>query len=420
MKTVGLIAEYNPFHNGHLYHLKKSKEITQADYIIVVMSGNFVQRGEPAIIDKWARTNMALKAGADIVIELPVVYATASAEFFGLGSVSILHKSRIVDSICFGSENGNLNLLSQIAAFLCNESKDFQINLRKYLSKGLTFPIARNKALLHILKENDNFIKNEDEINELLSSPNNILGIEYLKALINLNSSIEPFTIKREGASYHSTNMESTIASATGIRNALKNNQLHLLNNTIPKECMEIFMKNINRGSSPIYFDDFSSELQYLLRTVSKNELQNFMEISEGLENRILNCASSNFLISELTQAVKTKRYTMTRIQRALMHIILHIQSKDFWEFHNNGGPQYLRILGFKKSATPLLKKLKQNSMLPIISNFKKSYKDFNGLAKKMLEIESMSTDIYKLHTPNHSQRLIGTEFSSSLIILDK
>lgn len=420
MKIVGLITEYNPFHNGHLYHLQKSKEATGAQYTIVVMSGNYVQRGEPAIVDKWTRTKMALICGADLVIELPVVYATASAEFFAFGAVSILHNSGIVDSICFGSEHGDLMLLSQIANLLYDESEDFQKNLKIFLSQGFPFPTARTKALFSLLSQNNSLKKSEDELKEFLTSPNNILGIEYIKALKNLGSSIKPYTIQRKGASYHSKDIESSIASATAIRNAFKNESVHDLSQAMPKECFDLFMRTVDSGTAPIYFDDFSPDLQYILRTTTQENLRSIREISEGLENRIIEYASGNFLISELTKAVKTKRYTLTRIQRALMNVILQISSKDFWTFQNNGGPQYIRILGFRESARPLLKKLKQRSSLPVVSNFKKSYYKLDGLPKKMLEIESMATDLYRLHTPNPSQRLIGTEFSTPLIILEQ
>ncbi|NLK97069.1 MAG: nucleotidyltransferase [Epulopiscium sp.] len=420
MKIVGLITEYNPFHNGHLYHLQKSKEATGADYTVIVMSGNYVQRGEPAIVDKWTRTSMALRCGADLVIELPVVYATSSAEFFAFGAVSVLHNTGIVDSICFGSEHGNLMLLSQIAHFLCDESKDFQENLKKHLSQGVPFPTARTQALFNLLCERDVLKSDENEIKAFLSSPNNILGIEYLKALKTLGSCIKPYTIQRIKAPYHSTDIESSIASATAIRNTFKNKSVQDLSKAMPEESFDLFMKAVDLGTAPIYFDDFSLDLQYILRTTPEENLRLFREITEGLENRILEYASKNFLISDLAKAVKTKRYTLTRIQRALMNIVLQISSRDFGEFQNNGGPQYIRILGFRNTARPLLKELKQCSKLPIVSNFKKSYKEFKGLPKKMLEIESKSTDIYRLHAPNPSQRLIGTEFSSPLIILDQ
>lgn len=415
MKTVGLIAEYNPFHNGHLYHLQKSKEITKSDSSVVIMSGNFVQRGEPAIVDKWVRTTMALEAGADLVLELPLMYATASAEFFSLGAVSLLHQSGIIDSVCFGSEYGFLELLSQVADFLYNESKEFKEILKFYLLQGLSFPVARSKALIYSMEKKGG----ADGLDHILSSPNNILAIEYLKALKTLNSNIKPFTIKRKGSPYQSLCIDSPIASATGIRYALKNSKKDILYKTMPKTSADLFLGVINEGLAPVYYNDFSPEIQYLLRTLNIDDLRSFMEMEEGLEHRIKNYARNHYQIEDLLREVKTKRYTMTKIQRTLLYTLLQIRKEEFWEFHNNGGPQYIRILGFRKSATHILKALKQNSKLPIVSNMKSAFHDFKGLPKKMLEKEIMATDIYSLHFPDFHQRTIGLEFSKPLIILE-
>ena len=241
MRVLGLITEYNPFHNGHLYHLEESKKITNSDFTVVVMSGNYVQRGEPAIVDKWTRTKMALEAGADLVLELPVVYATSSAEFFAFGAISILHHSNITDCISFGSELGSIDLLSQIADFLFFESDHYKMKLKAYVSKGLAFPLARNKALIsEFIDKKINIPK--EELNKILSSSNNILAIEYLKALKLLKSPIEVFTIKRQGASYNSTQLDSIFASATGIRNSLKNNDYSILYKTMPKNVPIYFL----------------------------------------------------------------------------------------------------------------------------------------------------------------------------------
>ncbi|NLJ88142.1 MAG: nucleotidyltransferase [Epulopiscium sp.] len=419
MRVLGLITEYNPFHNGHLYHLEESKKITNSDFTVVVMSGNYVQRGEPAIVDKWTRTKMALEAGADLVLELPVVYATSSAEFFAFGAISILHHSNITDCISFGSELGSIDLLSQIADFLFFESDHYKMKLKAYVSKGLAFPLARNKALIsEFIDKKINIPK--EELNKILSSSNNILAIEYLKALKLLKSPIEVFTIKRQGASYNSTQLDSIFASATGIRNSLKNNDYSILYKTMPKKCADLFLESINLGKAPVYYNDFSFELQYLLKTMPPETISKIMEIDEGLENRIIKSGMNHFYINDLTKSIKTKRYTLTKIQRALLNMLLQIYSKDFWDFHNNGGPQYIRILGFRKTASPLLKKLKLNSNLPIISNIKKSYVNLQGLPKKMLEKEIYATDIYSLHYPKVSQRIGGLEFSSPLIIINK
>lgn len=419
MKVLGIVAEYNPFHNGHLYHLEESKRISHSDFTVVVMSGNYVQRGEPAIVDKWTRTQMALESGADLVLELPLIYATSSAEFFAFGAISILHHSNIVDHLSFGSESGSIDLLSQIASFLFLESEHYKMKLKEYLSEGLPFPSARNKALISDMSDKNTSIPVE-ELSQVLSSPNNILAIEYLKALKRLNSPIKPFTIKRKGASYHSTQLDTLFASATGIRHALKNKDHSILYKTMPKKAADLFLEAIHLGKAPVYYDDFSFELQYLLRSMPMEEIKKIMEMDEGIENRINKAAMNHFYIKEIIESVKTKRYTMTRIQRTLLHILLQIYSEDFWELHRHGGPQYIRILGFRKSAAPLLKKLKINSKLPIISNVRRAYRDFSGLPKKMLEKEIQSTDIYSLHYPNLCQRKSGIEFSMPLIIINK
>ncbi|WP_455718849.1 tRNA(Met) cytidine acetate ligase, partial [Anaerosporobacter sp.] len=215
MQVVGLITEYNPFHNGHAYHIQKAKEITNADYVIVIMSGNYVQRGTPAIIDKYSRTLMALNNGADIVIELPVIYATASAETFAAGAIRILHDLGIVNSICFGSECGDLTLLSSIAKALCIESEEFRDTLLKYLRQGLSYPMARKHALLNTI-ELSNYTN--QQIEQVIESSNNILGVEYLKALYRLSSNIVPYTILREGSGYNDLTLDTTFSSASALR----------------------------------------------------------------------------------------------------------------------------------------------------------------------------------------------------------
>lgn len=214
MNITGIITEYNPFHNGHLYHLNSAKKETNCDGVVCVMSGNFVQRGEPALIDKWKRAEMAILNGVDLVIELPTFYALSSAEFFAKGSISILDSISVIDNIFFGSECGNISYLEKIAKTLTLESFDLQSKIKENLKSGMTFAKARELSLKDILKD--------DSLEEVLSSSNNILGIEYIKSLINLNSSILPITLKREGSRYNDKSLTSTFASATSIRENLK------------------------------------------------------------------------------------------------------------------------------------------------------------------------------------------------------
>jgi predicted nucleotidyltransferase len=220
MKTIGIVAEYNPFHNGHLYQLQASRGQTGADCAVVVMSGNYTQRGEPAIVDKWARAEMALHSGADLVIELPVAYAMGSAEYFAYGAVKLLDSLNAVNMICFGSEAGSIEKLSAAAAILADEPESYKSYLKDYLSKGLSFPAARQKAISSYCKNT----YGKDDLSSLLKSPNNILGIEYLKALRRLKSNIVPMTIERVGNEYNQAELTGKMSSATSIRKTIREN----------------------------------------------------------------------------------------------------------------------------------------------------------------------------------------------------
>jgi predicted nucleotidyltransferase len=405
MNTVGIIAEYNPFHNGHKYHLEQSKKITGADYVVVVMSGNYVQRGEPAIVDKWTRTKMALQNGADIVIELPSIYASSSAEGFAHAAISLLNATGIVSSVCFGSETADISFMKELADILVNEPEPYKTLLKSELSKGLVFPKARANALKAYTKNESSFIE----------SPNNILAIEYIKALNRLKSAIVPYTIQREAAQYHSTSIDSDISSATAIRLNLKNNTINAIDHVIPKESIDTFLDTLNKGIGPIYFDDYSQLLHYKLRTQSVEQLSDILDITEGIENRILNASYSHFMISDIVNFVKTKRYTYTKIQRALLHILLDFKKADIQAYSNT--LPYLRVLGFRKSSEALLSNLCKKAIIPVITNTKKVNKTLSPIGVKMFHQEAVSTDTYFLNTPDLSQRTANKEYTTPIII---
>ena len=230
MRVVGLIAEYNPYHNDHKYHIEKAKELATADYAIVVMRGNFVQRGTPAIMPKHLRAEAALKCGADLGIELPVYYATGTAEQFAYGAVSLLDKLGCVDAICFGSECGDIEPLKSLAKILCDEPAEYKENLQFNLRSGMSFPLARQKAIQAVC--------DSSHLTELLEQPNNILGIEYLKALYRLGSNIEPLTIRREASHYHDTELQEQFSSASALRGTISDGNFAQLYGQIPSECM--------------------------------------------------------------------------------------------------------------------------------------------------------------------------------------
>lgn len=353
MKIVGLIAEYNPFHNGHQFHIKKAKEITGADCVIVVMSGNFVQRGTPAIMPKHLRTEAALNAGASLVIELPVCYATSSAEAFAYGAVSLLDKLGCVDAICFGSECGDISKLSQLAEIISKEPSEYKDLLLSSLRKGDSYPLARQKALKKYL--------NTPMLDEIMSHPNNILGIEYLKALYKLESKIEPYTITRISSYYHDVDLQEEYSSASAIRKTISENGLDLLANQVPENSISLFRKYYQKRY-PIVSNDFSLLLKYRLLTETKTSLVDYLDVSEELANRIVNRLNQYQNFEQFCDLLKTKEVTYTRISRALLHILLGIKKTDMTEI------TYAHILGFQKNAADVLTKIKANASILLLT----------------------------------------------------
>jgi len=390
MRVVGLIAEYNPFHNGHKYHIEKAKEVANADYAIVVMSGNFVQRGAPAIIPKHLRAEAALKCGADLVIELPVCYATGTAEQFAYGAVSLLEKLGCVNAICFGSECGDINLLSNVARLLCDETDEYKDALQAYLRSGMSFPLARQNAL-DKLYPNGNY-------GQLLSEPNNILGIEYLKALYRLNSNIEPLTIQREVSHYHDTELQEQFSSASALRGTITDGNFAQLYGQIPSECMPS-LEDGYQVRYPVYANDFSLLLKYKLLNETSMSLVEYADVSEELANRICNRLNDYVSFEQFCELLKTKEITYTRISRALIHILLGVKKSD------NNEIEYVRVLGFRKNSSDLLAYIKKTSSLPLISKLSAS-DNFAEHAKKMLGIDVFASNLYesvvteKFHTP--------------------
>lgn len=353
MKVTGIISEYNPFHQGHAYHLSQARKCTQADFILVVMSGNYVQRGVPAMFDKYTRAKAALLHGADIVLELPISVATGSAEFFAKGAISLLLDTGIVTDLCFGSECGSLEELEKIAAILGNEPKEFQSLLKEYLKAGESFPKARALALAKY----DTSLSSK-----LLNEPNNLLGLEYLKALQQLDCEkrIKVHTILRQGSSYHEQDLEAThFASASAIRSALikeKGNFTREILEQLPSgEIYKAYDKK-----EPITENAFSLLLLQKLRSLQEEPLERFFDVNEELSNRIWKQLDSFVSFEQFTDCLKTKNLTRTAISRALLHILLDIQNYET--------ASAFRVLGFRKEATPLLKELSIHGNLPIIS----------------------------------------------------
>ena len=302
-KVLGIIAEYNPFHNGHLYHLQNSIKTSGANYTVAVISGNFTQRGSTSLIDKWSKTQMALKNGIDLVIELPLLYSISSAENFAEGAIKILNSLNIVDYISFGTETNDIAILNNIANVLYKEPKDYKNLLSHELSKGISYPKARENALLMYLGDIRKY-------GNILSSPNNILGIEYLKALKKVRSNIMPIIMKRIEVGYNELSYKNNIASATAIRDIVKNNALDLLQNLVPQSTYNILMENIKVGHIVPDLSTFEKQIIYNLRKMSIQEIANLADVSEGLEHAIKNTANSCNSIVEFLNTIKSKRYT--------------------------------------------------------------------------------------------------------------
>ena len=359
MNITGIITEYNPFHNGHKFHLEESKKQTKSDGTICIMSGNFVQRGGPAIIDKWKRTEMALSNGVDLIIELPTFYAVSSAEFFAKGAVSILNSLNIVNNLFFGSEIGDAKALSEIAKVLVSEDERFQNILKENLSLGLTFAKAREKSLIEYL--------NSSEINNIITSSNNILGIEYIKAILKLNSSINPVTLKREGSNYNDKSLSQTFSSATSIREVLKNtSNIEDLKNIIPLESYEVFSKLQEQDYRFTFEEEMFKYIKYKIQTNCVN-FNNLYEVTEGLDNKIIKEISSSNSLHEFILKIKSKRYTYSKISRILTHIYLGLDNDDFKDIANENN-LYVRVLGFNKTGREILSLIKAHSSIPLIT----------------------------------------------------
>lgn len=415
MKVTGIIAEYNPFHNGHLYQLTEARKKTDADFIIVVMSGDFMQRGTPAIINKWERTRMALSGGADLVLELPCVFATASANMFALGGISLLARTGVVTDLCFGAETDSITDFLTLAKFLNEEPDFFKNALKDELKTGISFPAARSSALS---AEASLPLSSE----KLLSSPNNILGIEYCKALFALSSSIKPHIIKREGSGYNDRefNRQDRFASASAIRTVLlnpsKGRSSSDLSSFLPASSLDI-LKNSKNKQAFLSENDFSLLLHYQLLREMDLGFSSYSDVSKDLSNRIKNRISGFTSWSDFALSLKTKELTYTRINRAFTHILLGITDDNFL-FAKSNLPLYLRILGFSKNASLLLSSIKHNSSIPLISKLADAKNSLSDASYDMLKADIFASDIYRTVKTAKTGQNNPNEFKQSPILL--
>ncbi len=415
MKNLGIIVEYNPFHNGHIFHIEQSKKLTKSDNIIAVMSSNFVQRGEPSILNKFSRTQSALENGVDLVLELPTPYATSSAELFSYSAVSILDKSGIINSLAFGSECGDINKLTTIAQILVDEPLYFKEELKKALDTGVNFPKAREIALNTI----------NPVFGELISLPNNILGIEYLKSLIRLNSDIKPYTINRSVSNYHDVTLPTNknIASATSLRKSLKDD-IKSISTFVPNSTFKELQNSYDQCGFPS-FDNLFLILKFRLSTLSIEELDKIYDCTEGLSSKLISAISDANNYIDFVDKLKSKRYPQSKIQRLLSHLLLNITSSDIELYKTVNYIPYIRVLGFRKEKSYLLKEIIEKSSVPVITNIKNA--NLCPIGNKMLKSEFIYSNIYNTLINDNSQKsykniplsLINFEQRQPLIIVN-
>ena len=436
MKTAGIIAEYNPFHKGHEYQILYTKEKLKADYVIVAMSGDYVQRGTPALISKHARAEMALRCGADLVLEMPVSVSTASAEAFAMGGVSLLDSLGVVDMLCFGSESGEISALKELAEILVEEPEEYKKLLKSFLSEGLTFPAARSQALTEYFKNPHNFRGDDfdgvltpllNEVTQILNTPNNILGIEYCKALLRLNSRIRPVTIRREGMGYHEITVperNSTVASpdlqsptdffasATAIRNLILQDSpdLDTLASQIPEQAFPVFQEAVNSGEF-LTESSLDSILSYCLMRENGKSLSSYMDVSEDLARRIINQQNLLLSFSQSVSVLKTRELTQTRIQRALLHIILNIHTAP-------AQIPFARVLGFRRESSELLSQIKQHSRIPLITKLADAQNLLDSEGNQILSETVFSSNLYEKLLCLKTGRKFCHESQKQLIIL--
>ncbi|MDQ0244212.1 putative nucleotidyltransferase [Bacillus fengqiuensis] len=394
MQAVGIIVEYNPFHNGHFYHVQQSKKKTGADYVVAVMSGHFLQRGEPALVSKWARTKMALAGGADLVIELPFAFAVQQADLFASGAMSILAALN-VDSFCFGSENGDIQTFLEAEHFYRIHEEEVASHAQHALKKGMSYPKAMSLAL-----------KKVGESKQLLdlSQPNNILGYAYIKAKIQHHYTMSPHTIARIESHYHDETLSSsTVTSATSIRKALfsENADLQTVHRYMP-ESTEKYLHDyaLNYG---LYhqWEHYFPYLKYTLLSMSPEQLQDIYGVEEGIEYRLLHYIKQSRTFSEFMQFIKNKRYTWTRLQRMCVHILTHTTKHQMETVLKEQAAAYIRLLGMSKKGQAYLKEQKKSLRLPLVSTVSKFH-------HPQLEQDIKATNVYSfaLNEPARSEFL--------------
>ncbi|WP_313804142.1 nucleotidyltransferase [Cytobacillus sp.] len=405
MNAVGVIVEYNPFHNGHAFHIEEARKTANADVVIAVMSGNFLQRGEPALVSKWKRTEMALKAGVDIVFELPYVFATQQANTFASGAVSILEAAGC-HSLCFGSESGSINSFYKTITFLQAHNELYQQKIKYFIEKGNSYPKATSLAYQTLSPDHDLID---------LSKPNNILGYQYIKAANAMHAPLKIFTVTRKNANYHDPHFASdTIASATSIRKALfsKDGHPESVRQYVPDSTYNGLLEYKEQYGLFHDWELYWPYLKFRLIQMNPEQLKNIYEVEEGLEYRILSSVLQSESFQQFMEKLKTKRYTWTRLQRTCVHILTNTTKEEM--FMKEDKASYLRLLGMTTTGREYLNKYKTDFSLPLISKA-------SATKHSQLLLDIKASRIYAMAAPKSNQKkLLESEFKQPPIIVAK
>ncbi|GGB57462.1 nucleotidyltransferase [Fictibacillus barbaricus] len=401
MKATGVVVEYNPFHNGHYYHLQETKNVSGADCVIAVMSGNFLQRGEPALLSKWKRTKMALLGGADLVIELPYSFATSHAPRFAYGSIYLL-QSLGAESFCFGSESGDGALFNETHDLVNSQNYTYQAKLREFIDTGLSYPSAAARAYEAL----------ETPLALDLSKPNNILGFEYVRASRELGFRIKPLTIKRKNADYHDVLLgKGDIASATAIREAVFSSDIRKAKHYMPSFTFDLLAEEQSVKGTLMNWERLYPLLRYQLLSSSPSEINTFYEVEEGLEYRMIDAMRSCDSFESFMKQLKTKRYTWTRLQRACLHVLNKIRKEDMLALLESP-PGYIRVLGMTGKGREYLRSVKKSIDLPLVTTVSKH--DFAGL-----EMEAKTSLVYAQGAVRNVLRAEKEEFNTPPVMVE-
>lgn len=417
MNVTGIIAEYNPFHRGHAYHMAKARELTKADYIVVVMSGNYVQRGAPAVTDKFTRARMALKNGADMVFELPLLWAVSAAPDFAAGGTAFLEKLGFVTHISFGCETKEPELLKKTAEFLIKEPPDFSLALKKYQQAGMHYPLAMEHAFLHWRKENlsGGFPGLQAEnAGEIFSSPNNILALEYQKNIVSRGFKLIPCPISRMGSGYHDPDLNGGYSSATAIRNKLHSGEKIPLEKYMPKNAADL----LPPAEELIWENDFSRMLFYKLLTESSLGFEKYLGSSPFLSNRIKNHLDTFKDYSGFCDSLKTKDVTYAKISRLLLHILLNLTAKDGKFLKSLDYVSCFRLLGLKDRAKPLLGLIEKQGAIPLLTKPARAKSLLSEKAFSLYEKEVFASNLYYGLQAQKGKADTVNEYRKSLVIL--